>query len=61
MPKKRHFWTPLSKRLAKAVGFSGQKTLCAECYRRKEKICRLVKRLLGEKHLREEADEYEQN
>lgn len=52
-------WTLLSRRLAKILGFSGKRTLCAECYRRKERICRLIKRVFGEKHLENEAREYE--
>lgn len=52
-------WTPISKRLAKALGFSGKRTLCAECFKRKERICRVIKRVFGEKHLEREYHEYE--
>lgn len=52
-------WTLLSRRLAKFLGFSGKKTLCAECYRRREKMCRCVARIFGEKHLEREAKEHE--
>jgi Fe-S-cluster containining protein len=57
--KRHRFWTPLSKALARCLGYSGRRTLCAECYRSRRMICRFIKKTLGLAHCEQEATEYE--
>ena len=45
----------LDKRLGQRLGWSGQYTISAECFRRKCVLCRVIKRLFGEQHCLEAA------